>query len=394
MPEQEEQRYRLAIAGSDWPAELDTLGRPLASLKAARKKLERFNEAEVWIGYGSPLSLLASAATDDPRDALERWAKQASRALELRQAHPGRCSLINLSLLNQQAISQLLQADEAEPALESKTGSIAASTPTSAPSSATGPIKPASSDPAPSTELDLRLALALQHRRDLSDLYADLEGCCELLGREPQFQLPLPPLRGAALAERCLESWSIQQAEHQQFLALQAEQAASAETALKEAREEAELTLLQLHQVQEELEHYFLENRKASEEREALEQRASNAEAALQKAQAETETLSQQLQALQAQQAEQGASAETALKEAREEAELTLLQLHQVQEELEHYFLENRKASEETNALQGKLETLEQEALHLFLHATPNADLDHSRLEQLTALARAALQLN
>jgi hypothetical protein len=33
------------------------------------------------------------------------------------------------------------------------------------------------------------------------------------------------------------------------------------EAELKDAREEAELTLLQLHQVQEELEHYFLESR-------------------------------------------------------------------------------------------------------------------------------------
>ena len=38
------------------------------------------------------------------------------------------------------------------------------------------------------------------------------------------------------------------------------------------------------------------------------------------------------------------AQAET--KEAREEAELTLLQLHQVQEELEHYFLDSRSKDE------------------------------------------------
>ena len=38
------------------------------------------------------------------------------------------------------------------------------------------------------------------------------------------------------------------------------------------------------------------------------------------------------------------AQAET--KDAREEAELTLLQLHQVQEELEHYFLDSRSKDE------------------------------------------------
>ena len=45
---------------------------------------------------------------------------------------------------------------------------------------------------------------------------------------------------------------------------------------------------------------------------------------------------------------EQGESlqkAQAELKEAREEAELTLLQLHQVQEELEHYFLLSREQS-------------------------------------------------
>ena len=37
----------------------------------------------------------------------------------------------------------------------------------------------------------------------------------------------------------------------------------------------------------------------------------------------------------------------TAEQEAREEAELTLLQLHQVQEELEHYFLLSRGQSQQ-----------------------------------------------
>ena len=44
---------------------------------------------------------------------------------------------------------------------------------------------------------------------------------------------------------------------------LKVTEAAQAET--KEAREEAELTLLQLHQVQEELEHYFLDSQSKEE---------------------------------------------------------------------------------------------------------------------------------
>jgi hypothetical protein len=92
---------------------------------------------------------------------------------------------------------------------------------------------------------------------------------------------------------------------------------------LTEAREEAELTLLQLHQVQEELESLYLTNQ---------ELKTTNAQL-LQAANSPLQPNSQQPdpssnEALQAE-----------LTEAREEAELTLLQLHQVQEELERYFL-------------------------------------------------------
>ena len=88
---------------------------------------------------------------------------------------------------------------------------------------------------------------------------------------------------------------------------------------LKQAQDENQRTLLQLHQVQEELE----------QARQATPAKAHSEE---------HEELRHQLQAR-----------ESDLQEAREEAELTLLQLHQVQEELEHYFLESR-------ALQKKLD--------------------------------------
>jgi hypothetical protein len=102
-------------------------------------------------------------------------------------------------------------------------------------------------------------------------------------------------------------------------------------THLKEAREESELTLLQLHKVQEELEYVFLQS-KTNEE-------------SLVKATQELEASTKNSQRLQGER--DGLAAErvaliTHLKEAREESELTLLQLHQVQEELEHYFLISR----------------------------------------------------
>ena len=44
-----------------------------------------------------------------------------------------------------------------------------------------------------------------------------------------------------------------------------------------------------------------------------------------------------------------GSELERQLKEARQEAELTLEQLHLVQEELEHYFLANQDAEAKLN---------------------------------------------
>ena len=92
------------------------------------------------------------------------------------------------------------------------------------------------------------------------------------------------------------------------------EQLKAAQAETKDAREEAELTLLQLHQVQEELEQIFLADQSKQEQIKSFDDK-------LKAAQAET-------------------------KDAREEAELTLLQLHQVQEELEHYFLDSRSKDE------------------------------------------------
>ena len=117
------------------------------------------------------------------------------------------------------------------------------------------------------------------------------------------------------------------------------------DTSLKEAREEAELTLLHLHQVQEELESSRL--RHSSNEHLA----ASQAEA-LQQAEATGQEQAARLEALEAEVLQISRERDEAvlgrdqlieardnqLSEAREEAELTLLQLHQVQEELEHYF--------------------------------------------------------
>ncbi|GIX24541.1 MAG: hypothetical protein KatS3mg122_1772 [Caldimonas sp.] len=143
-----------------------------------------------------------------------------------------------------------------------------------------------------------------------------------------------------------------------------AEAKAAAERA-QQLGEENELLLNQLHQVQEELERYCLrqqqlEQRMAEQEREAqrqtelLAQQSTEAKAQLEAARAEQARLEEKLKAMRAQaeadlvaarakaDAEAKAAADRA-QELGEENELLLNQLHQVQEELERYYLENQR---------------------------------------------------
>ncbi|NDA64009.1 MAG: hypothetical protein EBX50_18575 [Chitinophagia bacterium] len=101
---------------------------------------------------------------------------------------------------------------------------------------------------------------------------------------------------------------------------------------LQEAREEAERTRSQLHQVQEELEQLCLADRQKQKLLDIRNQEFDDLE---QQLRPQVATLEQQLQ-----------SRTNELQEAREEAELTLLQLHQVQEEQEHWFLQSRAGSQ------------------------------------------------
>ena len=112
------------------------------------------------------------------------------------------------------------------------------------------------------------------------------------------------------------------------------------EDELNDAREAAELTLLQLHQVQEELETLSLANQ---EKQQLLDAQTKEFETRS----ADGDGLRQKLELR-----------ESELKDAREEAELTLLQLHQVQEELERYFLESQdfaRLASDAAAITGRL---------------------------------------
>ncbi|MEX0740635.1 MAG: hypothetical protein WD071_14950 [Pseudohongiella sp.] len=140
---------------------------------------------------------------------------------------------------------------------------------------------------------------------------------------------------------------------------------------LRQSQEENELLLLQLHQVQEELESQVL--RQAQSEKTAKElanqsetrHQQINQQVTQQLAQArkDCESLTQAKntaeQALKA--AEQKLkTAEDKLRDSNEENELLLLQLHQVQEELEHYFLRHQDAQNKLQLAENKWQQMMQ----------------------------------
>ena len=102
---------------------------------------------------------------------------------------------------------------------------------------------------------------------------------------------------------------------------------------------------LRLHQVQEELESVFLADQAKQKQLEELKQQVSAKGAELETERKERAAGAERLKALEGELAgvkgERDAQAKEK-EEAQEEAELTLLQLYQVQEELEHYFLQSR----------------------------------------------------
>ena len=145
------------------------------------------------------------------------------------------------------------------------------------------------------------------------------------------------------------------------------------ETLLKDAREEGELLLTQLHQDQEKLESYFLklkdserlhatQQRTLKSELEATKQRSKDLEGKLKVTQEESQKHAKRAAELEAQHltltSELAAAQhlnndlDTKLKEATTESGLLLVQLHQVQEELENYFLKFKDAENRYGEIQ------------------------------------------
>ncbi len=181
----------------------------------------------------------------------------------------------------------------------------------------------------------------LEHQAETEMLEAELEASAHPLADEPATE--------TILIDALLNAYS-QRVTHDRVALEQARGEIDTLSAEKGGVvEENELLLLQLHQVQEELEATFLENRKLQQDSAALEKTKGEIDALKQeKDELAAQSVSQRgdLEVSEKQRREAVQSAETMQTEKDdlvEENELLLLQLHQVQEELEVYFLENQK---------------------------------------------------
>ncbi len=268
-------------------------------------------------------------------------------------------------------------------------------------------LQSATPSPSPTTTapaLERLLASQLLHEQlAVQNLQMELEASAQPLGETAAHNPPQP-------IEAChsYQQWQVQleqltqardeqtklAADHQAQLTQTRHSQEKLEATNKETAQENELLLLQLHQVQEELEAIFLQKQQLeqaqTEHKTKLKQLQQEVNEARQKTQIEEKRckrLADEKQQLRKQieqltnegatnkhieekrckrladeqqqlrtQIEQRTKEDAANKEAEQENELLLLQLHQVQEELEHYFLkyqefeqqsENKQATEE-----------------------------------------------
>jgi chromosome segregation ATPase len=141
----------------------------------------------------------------------------------------------------------------------------------------------------------------------------------------------------------------------------------SREKELQDAQEDAELTLLQLHQVQEELEHMVLVDRQKQ-------QRLDTSTHELQSLQENIQALQQELQPKVDNLEQQVRTREHLLQESRDDAKLTLAQLHQVQEEMEHWVMADRQKRQLLDTRTHELQTLEANIQALRQELEPKVD--------------------
>lgn len=194
--------------------------------------------------------------------------------------------------------------------------------------------------------------------------YSDLELRAQLLGREPDLRLRQRLLQTIDPAHLWVAS--IRSVQSPQALQALQEELQSREAELRDTRTKAELTLLQLHEAQEELAQTFLAQRQKQQQLTELEQQLQALQINRQAWLNEQAKLQEQLQSQQLQNdaaltelKQQLDSRSGDLNSAQEETTLILVQLNQTQEELEHIFLADRHKQQQLADREQQLQALE-----------------------------------
>jgi hypothetical protein len=303
---------------TDWsPALLQGLRRAFAAEVTDLADVDP-GSTTVLLGYGDPaaglVGTLAREGAPDIPTLLADWQRVCGRMLELRRQWPERVLLIDPSRLDGAAEAALRR--RLDPRTRENEGEPESS--------------PAPSPGSAAVALPAVVAHYLGQRTDLHQLFADLEGNAELLGREPELRASPPAARGLVLAERLLGEW-------------------------------------------------LAEGRRLRHEAETWQARAE----------AQGRELGEQLEQVRREAEEERAR----WRDSEEERELIQLQLQQVQEELIHTFGQFSQAREQLGEAEQRLHTLERECRTLFLNSQLSARLEPATIPTILQLMRDSLQV-
>ena len=163
------------------------------------------------------------------------------------------------------------------------------------------------------------------------------------------------------------------------------EQLKTREQQLRDSHDDAELTRHQMRQVQKEMGQLLLADR---QKQQLLENRNQE----LQSLQGDHQALQQQQQSREADLEQQLQSRDRDLRDVRAHSDLTRLQLHQVQEELERYFLQTRAGSQLVEAQKDQLNRAKRLISKLAMSDfSPTSEVSAVAVEVLPADPRTSL---
>ena len=377
---------RVLAPGARWPDHVPGAAEGL-SLEELADQAEAWSDASVpplLLGYSDPMRALCNLAAgqceeQDPLTLLEAWLSATARFLEWKRRWPAQVRLLRL-----QAGPEESEANGAD-------------------------------------TLDPRLLALLQALPQLGERHADLEGCADLEGREPIFDLGLPPLRSGAFVSLCLESWRrdrrAREVSEREWAALDkalldlrrqsANRLETMESQLKEMESQLEATGSQLEATRGDLEELRSDHEALGRDHEGLLAEREAMRRELDDSDQELRSLRESEAARAAASEQRSQELEQALMHTQAASELTLAQLHAVQDTLEQLYGERRRVEEalhqisaereqlgnEAASLRQEMEALQAEVAHYLRASSPGPQLDRSRIPRLTALLREALHL-